>query len=364
MQKPALQPRGALTNPEGRFETYTTRTEDDGWWREEDLPPLRTTVSEDSTRTIIARNDSPDIGFDRSINPYRGCEHGCVYCYARPSHNFLGLSAGADFETKLFAKPQAGRLLEAELRKKGYSPAPIGLGTNTDPYQPVERKLGIMRQILEVLSDFNHPLTIVTKSALILRDLDILAPMAAKGLVTVGISVTTLDSDLARRLEPRASVPAKRLAAIEGLAAAGVPVRVMVSPLIPALTDHELESILSAAAEKGATKASWILLRLPYDIKDLFEEWLEHHRPERAAHILSLIRQARGGKLNDPEFGKRFRGEGPYVQMIGQRFAVACKKLGLNQARSGFDMSPLRTDLFKPPPKAGDQLGLFDLGAS
>jgi len=362
MRKTPHQPRGALANPAGRFETYTTRTEDDGWWREEDLPPLRTTVSEDSTRTVIARNDSPDIGFDRSINPYRGCEHGCVYCYARPSHNFLGLSAGIDFETKLFAKPQAGKLLEAELRRKGYVPAPIGLGTNTDPYQPVERKLGIMRQILEVLSDFNHPLTIVTKSALILRDLDILAPMAAKGLVNVGISVTTLDSDLARRLEPRASVPAKRLAAIEALADARIPVRVMVSPLIPALTDHELESILTAAAERGATKASWILLRLPYDIKDLFEQWLEHHRPERAAHILSLIRQARGGKLNDPEFGKRFRGEGPYVEMIGKRFAVACKKLGLNHATYGFDMAPLRVDLFKPPPKAGDQLGLFDLG--
>ena len=273
------------------------------------------------------------------------------------------MSAGTDFETKLFAKPQAGKLLEAELRRKGYVPAPIGLGTNTDPYQPIERKLGIMRQILEVLSAFNHPLTIVTKSALILRDLDILAPMAAKGLVNVGISVTTLDSDLARRLEPRASVPAKRLAAIEALADARIPVRVMVSPLIPALTDHELESILAAAAERGATKASWILLRLPYDIKDLFEQWLEHHRPERAAHILSLIRQARGGKLNNAEFGKRFRGEGPYVEMIAKRFAVACKKLGLNQARNGFDMTPLRVDLFKPPPKAGDQLGLFDLGA-
>jgi len=361
MQKPAHQPRGALSNAEGRFESYTTRTEDDGWWREEDLPPLRTTVTEDATRTVISRNDSPDVPFDRSINPYRGCEHGCVYCFARPGHNYLGLSTGIDFETKLFAKPQAGKLLDAELRKKGYAPAPIALGTNTDPYQPVERKLGIMRQILEVLSAFNHPLTIVTKSALILRDLDILAPMAVKGLVSVGISVTTLDSDLARRLEPRASVPAKRLAAIEGLAAAGVPVRVMVAPLIPALTDHELESILSAAAGKGATKATWILLRLPYDIKDLFEQWLDYHRPERAAHILSLVRQARNGKLNDPEFGKRFRGEGAYVEMIGQRFAVACKKLGLNQAARG--SSPLRTDLFKPPPRAGDQLA-FDLGAS
>jgi DNA repair photolyase len=359
MQKPAHQARGALANPEGRFETYTTRTEDDGWWREEDLPPLRTTVTEDSTRTIIAHNDSPDISFDRSINPYRGCEHGCIYCYARPSHNYLGLSAGTDFETKLFAKPRAGKLLEEELRKKGYSPAPIGLGTNTDPYQPVERKLGIIRQILEVLAAFNHPLTIVTKSALILRDLDILGPMAAKGLVSVGISVTSLDGDLARRLEPRASVPAKRLAAIEGLAAAGVPVRVMVAPLIPALTDHELESILTAAAKAGATKATWILLRLPYDIKDLFGQWLEHHRPERAAHILSLVRQARGGKLNDPEFGKRFRGEGPYVEMIGKRFAVACRKLGLNEAGRG--STPLRTDLFKPPARAGDQLAL-DLG--
>src|SRR5579859_2688378 len=357
MQKPAHQPRGALTNPEGRFEAYTTRTEDDGWWREEDLPPLRTTVTEDSSRTIIATNDSPDIPFDRSINPYRGCEHGCVYCYARPSHGYLGLSAGIDFETKLFAKPQAAKLLEAELRKPGYRCTPIALGTNTDPYQPVERRLGIMRSILEVLAAFNHPLSIVTKSALVLRDLDILAPMAAKGLASVGVSVTTLDGDIARRLEPRASVPVKRLAAIEGLASAGIPVRVMVSPVIPALTDHEMESILAAGAEKGATRASWILLRLPYQTKELFEQWLEHHQPGRKEHILSLIRQSRDGKLNNAEFGKRFVGSGPYVEMLGKRFAIACKKHGLNV---NYHISG-RTDLFKPPPKAGDQLTL-DLG--
>jgi DNA repair photolyase len=360
MQKPAHQPRGALTNPEGRFEAYTTRTEDDGWWREEDLPPLRTTVTEDSSRTIIATNDSPDIPFDRSINPYRGCEHGCVYCYARPSHGYLGLSAGVDFETKLFAKPQAAKLLEAELRKPGYRVSPIALGTNTDPYQPIERRLGIMRSVLEVLSAFNHPITIVTKSALILRDLDILGPMAAKGLVTAGISVTTLDADLARRLEPRASVPGKRLAAIEGLAAAGVTTRIMVSPIIPALTDHELETILTQGAERGAAKASWILLRLPYETKDLFDQWLDHHRPDRRKHILSLVMQARGGKLNNAEFHKRFLGEGPYVEMIRKRFEVACRKLNLNTVYS----SPLRHDLFKPPPRAGDQLALFDLGTS
>lgn len=357
MRKPAHQPRGALANPAGRFETYTTRTEDDGWWREEDLPPLRTTVSEDATRTIIAKNDSPDIPFDQSVNPYRGCEHGCVYCYARPSHNYLGLSAGVDFETKLFAKPDAARLLEAELRKPGYKCSPIGLGTNTDPYQPVERRLGIMRSILEVLSAFNHPLSIVTKSALVLRDLDILAPMAAKGLASVGISVTTLDGDIARRLEPRASVPAKRLAAIEGLAAAGIPVRVMVSPVIPALTDHELEAILAAGAEKGATRASWILLRLPYQTKELFDQWLEHHQPGRREHVLSLVKQARGGKLNDPGFHSRFVGSGPYVEMLGKRFKIACRKHGLNTT---YTVSS-RKDLFKPPPKAGDQLTL-DLG--
>jgi len=346
-----------LANPAGRFETYTTRTEDDGWWREEDLPPLRTTVSEDATRTIIAKNDSPDIPFDQSINPYRGCEHGCVYCYARPSHNYLGLSAGIDFETKLFAKPDAARLLEAELRKPGYRCSPIALGTNTDPYQPVERRLGIMRSILEVLAAFNHPLSIVTKSALVLRDLDILAPMAAKGLASVGVSVTTLDGDIARRLEPRASVPVKRLAAIEGLASAGVPVRVMVSPVIPALTDHEMESILAAGAEKGATRASWILLRLPYQTKELFDQWLEHHHPGRREHVLSLVQQARGGKLNDPGFHSRFIGSGAYAEMLGKRFKIACRKNGLNTQY----VISARRDLFKPPPKAGDQLTL-DLG--
>jgi DNA repair photolyase len=358
MRKPSHQPRGALDNPASRFETYTTRTVDDGWWREEDLPPLRTTVSEDSTRTIIAHNDSPDIPFDQSINPYRGCEHGCVYCYARPSHNYLGLSAGIDFETKLFAKPDAARLLEAELRRRSYRCSPIALGTNTDPYQPVERRLRIMRSILEVLAAFNHPLSIVTKSALILRDLDILAPMAAKGLASVGFSVTTLDGDIARRLEPRASVPAKRLAAIRGLADAGIPVRVMASPIIPALTDHELEQILAAGAHHGATRASWILLRLPYQTKELFDQWLEHHQPGRREHILSLIRQSRGGKLNNSEFGKRFLGAGPYVDMLQQRFEIACKKHGLNTTY----VVSSRTDLFKPPPKAGDQL-VFDLGA-
>ena len=357
MRKPPHQPRGALDNPAGRFETYTTRTEDDGWWREEDLPPLRTTVSEDATRTIIARNDSPDIPFDQSINPYRGCEHGCVYCYARPSHNYLGLSAGIDFETKLFAKPDAARLLEAELRRPSYRCSPIALGTNTDPYQPVERRLGITRSILEVLAAFNHPLSIVTKSALVLRDLDILAPMAAKGLASVGVSVTTLDGDIARRLEPRASVPAKRLAAIEGLASAGVPVRVMASPIIPALTDHELESILAAGAASGATRASWILLRLPYQTKELFDQWLEHHQPGRREHILSLVRQSREGKLNNTEFGKRFVGSGPYVEMLRKRFEIACRKHGLNM---NYTVSS-RTDLFKPPPKSGDQLA-FDLG--
>jgi DNA repair photolyase len=354
-KKPHL-PRGALANPEGRYERRQSQATDDGWWHEDDLPPLRTTVGVDSSRSVIVRQTSPDIPFDLSINPYRGCEHGCVYCYARPSHNYLGLSSGLDFETRLFYKPDAARQLAVELRQPSYRCSPIALGTNTDPYQPIERQYQVMRGILETLRQFRHPLTITTKSALVLRDLDILAPMAAEGLVRVAISITSLDPDLARRLEPRASAPSRRLAALRGLSEAGVPTMVMTAPLIPALTDSEMETILEAAREAGARHAAWTLLRLPFDVKELFEQWLTHHRPERREHVLSLIRQARGGKLNQSEFGKRFTGDGPYVAMIRQRFHLTCKKLGLNTERP-----PLRTDLFLPPPKAGDQLA-FDLG--
>jgi DNA repair photolyase len=356
MAKIPHSPRGADANPAGRYERQATEAVDDGWWQDDELPPLRTDVGVDSSRSVIVRQSSPDIPFELSINPYRGCEHGCVYCYARPSHNYLGLSSGLDFETRLFYKPDAARLLAEELRHPAYRCSPIALGTNTDPYQPIERNYKVMRGILETLGQFRHPLTITTKSALILRDLDLLAPMAAQGLVRVGISVTTLDPDLARRLEPRASAPARRLAALRALNQAGVPTMVMVAPLIPALTDAELENILQAAQDCGTRHAAWILLRLPFDTKELFEQWLAHHRPERRDHVLSLIRQARGGKLNQSEFGKRFTGDGPYVAMIRQRFQLACKKLGLDGERA-----KLRTDLFRLPPRTGDQLAL-DLG--
>jgi DNA repair photolyase len=355
MAKIPHQKRGALTNPAGRFEAFQSEAADDGWERDEDLPPLRTTVAIDSSRSVIVRQTSPDIPFDQSINPYRGCEHGCVYCFARPSHNYLGLSAGVDFETKLFAKPDAAKLLAEELRHPRYRCSPIAIGTNTDPYQPIEREHQIMREILQTLRQFRHPVAITTKSSLVLRDLDILAPMAAEGLARVAISITSLDSDLARRLEPRASSPLRRLAALRGLSAAGIPTMVMVAPLIPALTDAEMENILIAAEECGARHAAWILLRLPFETKDLFDQWLAHHRPDRRGHVLSLIRQARGGKLNQSEWGARFTGDGPYIAMIRQRFSLTCRKLGLNQERPA-----LRRDLFKPPPRRGDQMA-FDL---
>ncbi len=350
--------RGAVTNRAGRFEPTTTEAVDDGWERPEDeeLPPLRTSVTVDSTRTIIARNQSPDIGFDRSINPYRGCEHGCVYCFARPTHAFLGMSPGLDFETKLFVKPEAAKLLTAELAKPSYRPAVIAMGTNTDPYQPLERSRRITRQILEVLSDCNHPVGIVTKSALVIRDIDILAPMAAKRLARVALSVTTLDRELARTLEPRASTPAKRLDAIRALAAAGIPTSVMVAPIIPALTDAEMESILEAAKAAGAGGAGYVLLRLPLEIKDLFTEWLDAHAPGKAKRVLDLVRSVRDGRLNDPNFGSRMRGQGPYAELINQRFHLATRRLGLESRDWRYD-----TSLFKRPakpivmPKADDR---------
>ena len=347
--------RGAVSNRSGRFEALAGEPVDDGWGTaEEDPPPLRTTLTVDSARSIIARNTSPDIPFDQSINPYRGCEHGCVYCFARPTHAFLGLSPGLDFETRLFYKPDAAALLEAELRHPRYRPKLIAMGTNTDPYQPAERELGLTRAILEVLARFNHPVGIVTKSALVLRDLDVLAPMARKGLAQVFLSVTTLDRGLARALEPRAATPPRRLDAIAQLSAAGVPTGVMAAPMIPALNDHELEAILAAAAEAGAASASYILLRLPLEIKDLFAEWLHTHVPDRAERVLSLIRQTRDGALYRLEFGTRMRGSGAVADLLAARFRTASRRLGLDRGRSGLD-----TAQFAVPPAEGDQLRLL-----
>jgi DNA repair photolyase len=345
--------RGAVSNPEGRFERLNRDPYDDGWAAEEKIPPLRTTVRIEQCRTIIAHNDSPDIPFDQSINPYRGCEHGCVYCYARPSHAYVGLSAGLDFETRLFAKTNATERLRAELAKPGYMCRPLALGSNTDPYQPIERRYRIMRQILEVLAECEHPLTIVTKSALIERDLDLLVPMARKRLVHAFISVTTLDRSLARRLEPRAAAPTRRLEAVQRLVAAGVPVGVMVAPVIPALNDHDIENILEQARAAGANWAGYVLLRLPHEVKDLFREWLARHEPLRAEHVMSLVQGARGGRDNDPRFGARMRGTGVVADLIESRFDMACRRLGFNREEHDLDCTRFRA------PVAGPQLKLF-----
>jgi DNA repair photolyase len=332
---------------------------DDGWddgWRAEDHapPPLRTEITLDATRSIIARNKSPDISFDQSINPYRGCEHGCIYCFARPNHAYLGLSPGADFESRLFAKPNAAQLLAKELSAPGYMPRVIAMGTNTDPYQPIEKKMRITRSILEVLREFRHPVAIVTKSPLILRDLDILSDMARMGLAKAALSVTTLDRRLARAMEPRAGTPARRLQAITGLAEAGIPAGVMFAPAIPALNDHEMETVLTAAKDAGARNAGYVLLRLPLEIKDLFREWLEANEPGRAKHVMALIRQMRGGKDYDSQWNTRMRGTGPYAEMMARRFHMAVRKLGLNQPAK-----PLSVNNFKRPERLGDQLSLF-----
>ncbi len=349
-----LKGRGARSNDSSRYDSKHRVRLNDGWVPEDDAPPpLRTHVTRDSTRTIIARNTSPDISFNQSINPYRGCEHGCIYCFARPTHAYLGLSPGLDFETKLFVKPDAAKLLDAELRKPSYKPQVIAIGTNTDPYQPIEREWRVMRSILQVLAEFKNPVGIVTKSALIARDIDILAPMAKEGLARVALSVTTLDKGLARAMEPRAATPQRRLDAIRALSAAGIPTSVMAAPLIPALNDEELESILAAAAEAGATGAGYTLLRLPLEIKDLFREWLEAHRPDAAKHVMSLIRSMRGGKDYDAQWHLRQTGKGPYASLIAQRFAIAKRRLGLNQDRWALDLTK-----FRRPAKAGDQLAL------
>ncbi len=352
---PTRRGRGAPGNPPNRFETRRIDPFDDGWPRDEE--PARaepTTVTPEITRTILTRNDSPDIPFDRSINPYKGCEHGCVYCFARPTHSYLGLSPGLDFETKIFSKPDAARLLRDELRRPGYRCEVIALGANTDPYQPVEREHRITRGVLEVLAEHRHPVAIVTKSALVLRDLDLLTPMARRRLAAVFVSITTLDRDLARRLEPRAAAPQRRLETIRALTDAGVPAGVLASPMIPGLNDAELENILEAAAAAGAVAAGTILLRLPHELRDLFAGWLREHRPLRAAHILSLIRQTRDGRMNDPEFGSRMRGSGPYAELLQRRFRTATRRLGLDGREPHLD-----TTQFRPPPRSGDQGSLF-----
>lgn len=346
--------RGAGINPTGRFESRTRHVFDDGWESLEDLPAFKTEVQVEKPRTIITRNSSPDISFDRSINAYRGCEHGCVYCFARPTHAFMGLSAGLDFEARLFAKPDAPKLLERELSKPGYQPRVIAIGTNTDPYQPIEKKWRITRQILEVLNACNHPVGIVTKSSLVLRDIDILEQMAEKGLVKVALSVTTLDRRLARTMEPRAATPPRRLDAMRTLSEAGIPVAVMASPIIPGLNDHEIERILDSAKAAGACTASYILLRLPLEVSPLFRDWLLRHYPDRYRHVMSLIRSMRGGKDYDADFGKRMKGGGPYAWQLARRFEMASKRLGLDRK-----WRALRNDLFIPPMGTGVQLNLL-----
>jgi DNA repair photolyase len=346
--------RGAQSNASGRYEPLARIAFDDGWQSFEELPPFKTTVTLDSTRKIITRNDSPDISFDRSINPYRGCEHGCIYCFARPTHAYLGLSPGLDFETKLFAKPDAAKLLERELSAPGYVPRTIAIGTNTDPYQPIEREHQIMRRILEVLDRCGHPVGIVTKSALVLRDLDVLARMAQRDLVKVALSVTTLDPRLARVMEPRAATPARRLEALRQLTAAGVPASVMVAPVIPALNDAEIERILDAAAAVGVREAGYVLLRLPLEVRDLFREWLMANFPDRYRHVFKLIRETRGGKDYDSSWNTRMTGAGPVAWMIGRRFELACEKLAFNKTRTR-----LTTEHFNPPRLAAEQLSLL-----
>jgi len=351
--------RGAVTNPTGRFESARRVLRDahwefdDGGGADDAPPPLRTTVTEETCRTIIARNDSPDVPFSASINPYRGCEHGCIYCYARPTHSYYGLSAGLDFESRLFVKPDAVKALRRELTRPGYKCEVIALGTNTDCYQPLERERRITRGILELLSGCDHPVGIVTKSHLVTRDIDLLTPMAEKKLAQVLISITTLDRRLARSMEPRAATPARRLDAIREISAAGIPVGVLTSPIIPGLNDSELESILRAAREAGATSASYLLVRLPHDVKNLFREWLSESFPDRASKVMSLIHDVRNGKDNDPRFGSRMRGSGPYAELIGKRFKLATEKLGLNVRRISADRT-----LFRAPGRDDAQLAL------
>jgi DNA repair photolyase len=346
--------RGAVSNASGRFEPLARTGLDDGWGEPPEARPLRTEVTVERAVSVITKNDSPDLSFDRSVNPYRGCEHGCVYCFARPSHAFMGLSPGLDFEAKLFAKANAAEVLERELSASGYRAATLAIGTNTDAYQPIERERRIMRGVLEVLARHNHPVGIVTKSALVTRDIDILAPMAAMGLVKVAISVTTLDGRLARSLEPRAAAPARRLAAIRQLADAGIPVTALVAPVIPAINDHEIEAILAETYAAGAREAGYVLLRLPLEVRDLFREWLLANRPGKLRHVMSLVQSTRGGKDYDSRFGQRQTGTGPFAWTIGRRFEMAATRLGFNAKRL-----KLRTDLFRGRIEPATQLSLF-----
>ncbi len=350
-----LRGRGAKSNASGRYEALSSQVFDDGWALDEPPPTkLATTLTAETARVILTRNDSPDISFDRTINPYRGCEHGCIYCYARPAHAYMGLSPGVDFETKLFFKPDAARLLERELAAKAYACKPVHIGGNTDPYQPAEKGLRITRGVLEVLERFNHPLSIITKSALIVRDADILSRMGQAGLARAFVSITTLDRQLARSMEPRAATPSRRFEAVRALADAGAVVGVLFAPVIPGLNDHELEAVLEQAKAAGASSASYVVLRLPLEIKDLFREWLEAERPDRASRVMSLVRQMRGGKDYDPDWAQRMKGAGPVADLIRQRYRRACQSLELISERT-----PLRTDLFRPPPKPGDQMDMF-----
>lgn len=354
IQEERRRGRGAQSNETGRFEMQTRPEEDDGWGNPDMLGRFQTETYAEQARSIISRNDSPDISFDQSLNPYRGCEHGCIYCYARPTHAFLGHSPGLDFETKLYAKVNAAELLEAELAKPGYVAKTIALGAVTDPYQPIERVYQISRQVLQVLERTSHPVGIVTKSALVVRDIDILSRMAERDLVRVAMSVTTLDRKVARVMEPRAATPSRRLDAIRQLSEAGIPTTIMTAPIIPGLNDHEIETLLTAGRDAGATSASYVLLRLPLELKQLFREWLQENFPDRAGRIMRLLQDMHGGKVYRSEFGLRQRGSGPLAEMIGQRFRHALKRLHLNERHL-----KMRTDLFRPPAGARDQLQLF-----
>ena len=359
-ERPEEKSRGAADSRQGRFEQEAREPYDDGWTPGDDAPPaLETIVTEERARSIISRNESPDVPFTQSINPYRGCEHGCIYCYARPSHAYLGLSPGLDFETRLYAKTNAVELLRAELGRKGYVPSPIALGANTDCYQPVERTYRLTRGIVELLAQCDHPLTIVTKSALVERDLDLLAPMARKNLVRAFVSIGTLDRALARRLEPRAASPQRRLDTLRALSSAGVPCGVMVAPVIPALSDKSIEEVLEASAAAGAQSAGFIVMRLPNELKGLFRDWLAAHYPLRAKHVMSVVQQVRGGRDTDPRFGERMKGTGLFAELTARRFAIACRRFGLNaRPEAGREKPVLDTGRFRPPSPEG-QMNLF-----
>lgn len=349
----SLKGRASTMNPVGRYEPISRHIFDDGWQTIDELPPFKTSVESENVKSVITKNSSPDISFDQSINPYRGCEHGCIYCFARPTHSYMGLSAGLDFEVKLFAKPGAAKLLEKELSAKNYKPKTIAIGTNTDPYQPIEKQWRVTREILKVLEAANHPVAIVTKSQLVTRDIDILSRMAEKGLAKVALSVTSLDRRLSRSMEPRASTPSLRLKAINQLSEAGIPTSVMVAPIIPALNDHEIERILDSARGAGATEAGYILLRLPLEVSPIFRDWLLQHYPDRYRHVMNIMRSMRGGKDYDANWSSRMKGQGPYAHQIGRRFALTIERLGLNEQKL-----PLRTDLFVKPQEQR-QLALF-----